>query len=403
MAAMLRNETWMVALDALRANKVRAALTMLGVIIGSMCIVLVATISLTGRRYIIALIEGVGTNIVYAKLVRAGPQETTALSDEISMADLEAIRRSSPQVVAAAGTRSLGRSIVAEGKVHPISLVGVTEGFQRIRNLLILRGRGLDAGDMAARGKVCVITEELAKLLFTFENPVGQSVRVGELSFTVVGVFRERVSTFGTSEIQRETVMIPLSLMKYYTGSEFVGVLYVQATSPDDVPVVTRQLERFLAERHRAEAVYRVENLAALLETAQKIALALSVVLLVIGFIALLISGIGIMNIMLVTVTQRTREIGIRKAIGAPRREILWQFLLEAFIISGTGAVVGILIAVAIPVIVRPLLPGGLRVPVSWASVLLAFFVTCLTGILFGYLPANRAAKLAPTESLRYE
>jgi putative ABC transport system permease protein len=106
---------------------------------------------------------------------------------------------------------------------------------------------------------------------------------------------------------------------------------------------------------------------------------------------------------MLVTVTQRTREIGIRKAIGAPRREILWQFLLEAFIISGTGAVVGILIAVAIPVIVRPLLPGGLRVPVSWVSVLLAFFVTCLTGVLFGYLPANRAAKLAPTESLRYE
>jgi len=400
---MIRNETWMVAIDALRANRVRAALTMLGVIIGSMCIVLVATISLTGRRYIIALIEGVGTNIVYAKLVRAGPQDTTALSDEISMGDLEAILRSSPQVVAAAGTRSLGRSIVVDGKVYPISLVGVTEEFQRIRNLLILRGRFLDGGDMSTRSKVCVITEELAQLLFTFENPVGRNVRVGELSFTIVGVFKERVSTFGTSEIQRETVLIPLSLMKYYTGSEFISVLYVQASSPDDVPVVTRQFERVLRERHRAEAVYRVENLAALLETAQKIALALSVVLLVIGFIALLISGIGIMNIMLVTVTQRTREIGIRKAIGAPRREILWQFLLEAFIISGTGAIVGILIAVAIPLLARPLLPGGLRVPVSWISVLLAFFVTCLTGILFGYLPANRAAKLAPTESLRYE
>ena len=403
MAAMLRNETWMVAFDALRANKLRAGLTMLGVIIGSACIVLVATVSLTGRRYIISLIEAVGTNIVYAKLARAGPQDTTALADEISTGDLEAIRRSSPQIVAAAGTRGLGRSIVVEGKVYPMSLVGVTEEFQHIRNLLILRGRFLDSGDMAARSKVCVITEELAKLLFPYENPVGQNVRVGELSFTVVGVFRERVSTFGNSEIQRETALIPLSLMKYYTGTEFISVLYVQAASPEDVSGVTRQLEHMLHERHRAEAVYRVENLTALLETAQKIALTLSLVLLVIGFIALLISGIGIMNIMLVTVTQRTREIGIRKAIGAPRREILWQFLLEAFIISGTGAIVGILIAVAIPVIVRPLLPGGLRVPVSWMSVLLAFFVTCMTGILFGYLPANRAARLAPTESLRYE
>jgi len=146
-----------------------------------------------------------------------------------------------------------------------------------------------------------------------------------------------------------------------------------------------------------------VDNLNAILDTAKKISMALTVLLLLIGFIALVISGIGIMNIMLVTVTERTREIGVRMAVGAPRREIRWQFLLEAVIISGTGALVGILIAVSIPVALRPFLPGSFPVSVSWISVIVAFLVTCVTGVLFGYLPANRAAGLHPTDSLRYE
>jgi putative ABC transport system permease protein len=146
-----------------------------------------------------------------------------------------------------------------------------------------------------------------------------------------------------------------------------------------------------------------VQNLTAILDAARRISMALTLVLLLIGFIALLVSGIGIMNIMLVTVRERTREIGIRKAIGARRTEILYQFLLEAFLISGFGSVLGILIAVAIPVLVQPLLPGNMRVPVAWEAVLLAFLVSCSVGVFFGYLPANRAARLQPTESLRYE
>jgi putative ABC transport system permease protein len=146
-----------------------------------------------------------------------------------------------------------------------------------------------------------------------------------------------------------------------------------------------------------------VQNLSGILDAARRISQGLTLVLLIIAFIALLISGIGIMNIMLVTVTERTREIGIRKAIGAPRREILYQFLIESFLISGAGAIVGILIGVSIPVVIQPLLPGNLRVPISGVSVVVAFLVSCSTGIFFGYLPANKAAKLQPTESLRYE
>ncbi|HVA94819.1 MAG TPA: FtsX-like permease family protein, partial [Candidatus Dormibacteraeota bacterium] len=180
-------------------------------------------------------------------------------------------------------------------------------------------------------------------------------------------------------------------------------MLYVQEKTPDDVIPATHQLEALLRSRHPTRARYSVMNLTAILEAARKIALALTIVLVLIGFIALLVSGIGIMNIMLVTVRERTREIGIRKAIGARRREILNQFLLEAFLISGFGSVVGILIAAAIPVMVQPMLPGNMRVPVPWQSVVLAFLVSCSVGVFFGYLPADRAAKLQPTESLRYE
>ena len=162
-----------------------------------------------------------------------------------------------------------------------------------------------------------------------------------------------------------------------------------------------------LESRHRPGASYRVQNLSGILDTARRVSFALTVVLLVIALIALAISGIGIMNIMLVTVTERTHEIGIRKAIGARRKEILEQFLLEAFLISGTGAIAGIVIAVAIPFaiegLLRLLIPGEVRIPVSWISVAVAFIVSSATGLLFGYLPANRAARLQPTESLRYE
>jgi len=169
------------------------------------------------------------------------------------------------------------------------------------------------------------------------------------------------------------------------------------------VPAVRRQVAQLLKSRHPAEAEYNVQTLTAILSAARNISLALTIVLIVIAAIALLISGIGIMNIMLVTVKERTREIGIRKAIGASSREVLYQFLIEAFLISGGGAVIGILIGLAIPVGAQFFLPGNLRVPVSEASVIIAFVVSCSTGLFFGYLPANQAARLQPVESLRYE
>jgi putative ABC transport system permease protein len=394
-------ETISVAIDALRANKLRAILTALGVIIGSASIVLVVTVALTSKKFVISQIESIGSNLVWVELVQR-PDKPQPLSYEMTLEDVGAAK-SIPNVIAVAGTREVPMAVIAAGVERPVNLVGVTEGYQAIRRLLILRGRYFDSADMEMRSKVCLITTQLSDRIFGQANPVGKSVRMGELTFAVIGVFRERVETFGLSEIQENSVIIPFTLMKYYTGLEVVRLLDVQAARAEDVPSVERQVRQLLRSRHPNEAEYKVQSLTAILGAARNISLALTIVLIVIAFIALVISGIGIMNIMLVTVTERTREIGIRKAIGAARREILYQFLIESFLISGGGAVIGILIGIAVPVAIQSFLPGNLRVPVSSLSVVIAFVVSCSTGLFFGYLPANQAASLQPVESLRYE
>src|SRR5215469_3931675 len=394
-------ETMAVAIDALRANKLRAMLTSLGVIIGSASVVLVVTVALTSRKFVLSQIEATGANLVWVELVQR-PDKAPPRSYEMTLDDLEAAK-SVPHVAAVAGTSEHPMTMTVDGIDRAVNLVGVTEGYETIRRLLIVRGRFFDVGDMEMRSKVCLITTQLAERIFGQDNPIGKPIRMGELTFIVIGVFRERVETFGLSEIQENSVLIPFTLMKYYTGTEVVGLLDVQADTAEDVPSVARQLGQLLQSRHPVEADYKVQTLTSILGAARNISLALTLVLIIIAAIALLISGIGIMNIMLVTVTERTREIGIRKAIGAARREILYQFLVESFFISGGGAVIGILAGIAVPVAVQSFLPGNLQVPVSPLSVVVAFVVSCSTGLFFGYLPANQAARLQPVESLRYE
>jgi putative ABC transport system permease protein len=395
-------ESLTVAVDALRANKLRTVLTSIGVIIGSASIVLVVTVALTSRKYVISQIEAVGSNLVWAEM-QPTPDKVQPLSHELTVGDLEAVKAGIPGVINAAGLSDMPMTVVVGGRTRSVALIGVTEGYQKIRRLVILRGRYFDSGDMDSHSKVCLITQALAKRVFGVENPVGRNIRMGELSFAVIGVFKERVTTFGLTEVQEDSVLIPLPLMTVYKGREVLNSLYAQASSPDQVPSLKIQMERLLKSRHPPDATYNVQTLTAILTAARSISLGLTVMLVVVAFIAMLISGIGIMNIMLVTVRERTREIGVRKAIGAPRKEIMAQFLIEAFLISGGGAVLGILIGLIIPVVVQQLLPGNLRVPVSTWSVVLAFLVSSLTGLFFGWLPASQAAKLDPVEALRYE
>lgn len=402
-------ETWQLAMQALRANKMRAILTMLGVIIGSASIVLVVTLALAGKRYALAQIESVGANLVYANAINSSDSGTLNIADQITPADLDAVKQGLSQLVAeVAGTNTQTMTVSLNGRERPVNLVGVTQGFEPIRNLAILRGRYFDEDDLSGRSKVCLITEDLARRAFPFDDPDGKDISAGELHFTVIGVFRERLATLGQTEITRDSVIVPFSLLRYYTDTGYFAMLYAKANHPEDVATVTQQVKEILQSRHRPSAAYRVQNLTGILQTAKTIALALTVVLVLVAVIALVIGGIGIMNIMLVTVTERTREIGIRKAIGASGDAIRYQFLMEATAISGTGALAGILIAILIPVLLRFLIgffpdTQGITIPISWVSVVLAFVVSCSTGLIFGYLPANRAARLQPTEALRHE
>lgn len=389
------------AVRAIRAHKLRSILSTLGVAIGCACVVLVVTVSLSANTYITGLIESIGTNLVYAELIPG--HSMPPLADLITPADMQAIQQTIPQVVRVAGSNHITVGVVAGTAELPVTLLGVTEGYQEIRRLVVLRGRYFDQSDSELHSKVCLITEELAARAFPGDDPVGKTMRAGELTFSVLGVFREHGTTFGESDIRPLTMLVPYSMYRAFAAADFVLMLYAQTRSAEEVPLVTRQIAQLLQSRHRVGAKYDVQNLRSLLNAARKISLGLSITLIVIGLITLTIGGVNIMNIMLVTVTERTREIGIRKAVGARGDDIRQQFLLEAVLISSVGAVAGIAVGIGIPMFAEPFLPGNFSVRFAWLSVLIAFVVSSSIGILFGYLPANQAAKLLPTEALRHE
>jgi putative ABC transport system permease protein len=389
---------------ALRANRVRTLLTALGLVIGNASVILVVTISLTSRDYILEQIQGVGSNIVYAQAV-VGSQDanTQVAADYIKVSDVEAVRQQlDGQIAAATGVETSFDRIVIGGREEDIAVIGSDRHYHQVRNLVVLAGRPLDASDVALRQKVALITEKLAQRLYGGqETAIGKTIKIHGLVFTIIGTFKEKVESFGLSELSKETVLIPITVLSYFVSAERIDPLYVQALTPQDVPRVTDAVRQILESRHRAGARYQVENLTAILEAAKQIALVLSLVLVLVSAIALIISGIGIMNIMLVTVTERTREIGLRMAVGASRRDILQQFLLEAVLISISGGAVGILLGVAVPLSVRYL--TQFDIPISQTSIAVAFAVSCVVGLVFGLLPASRAARLNPTEALRYE
>jgi putative ABC transport system permease protein len=401
---MFLGEALRFSIQALRANRVRTILTALGLVIGNASVILVVTISLTSRDYILQQIQGIGSNLVFAYHQAGAQSATTAAADYVKWPDVLAVRQQLyDQIVAATGVMTGHDTIVIDGRVQDVRVIGSDEHYHTVRNLVILTGRPLDASDVSMRQKVALLTGELANQLYgSQEAALGQTIKLFDLQFHVIGTFRERVASFGLSEVARETVVVPITVLEYFTPIERIDPMYVQARTIEDVPAVTTEVRQILESRHRPGARYHVENLTAILETAQQIAAILTAVLIVVSAIALIISGIGIMNIMLVTVTERTREIGVRLAVGASRRDILQQFLLEAVLISVSGGALGILLGVAIPLSVR-YLTDAFFIPISKLSIMVAFAVSILVGLVFGLLPASRAARLNPTEALRYE
>jgi putative ABC transport system permease protein len=402
---MILGEALSFSVQALRSNPIRSLLTGLGMVIGTASVILVVTISLTGRDYILEQIEGVGSNLVYAQY-EIGSQQSSAQvdADFIKLGDIEAVREQlGGRIAAATGVMTTFDRMRLNGKDQDVQVIGSDEYYKPVRNMSVLAGRFLDSSDVALRQKVCLLTEKLAQRLYGSQSAaLGNLIKIHELQFAVIGTFKEKVESFGQSELGTETILIPITVLRYFTKVERIDPLDVQVRSAEDVEAVTEQVKEILESRHRLGARYKVQNLAGILDAAKKIATILSLVLILVSAIALIISGIGIMNIMLVTVTERTREIGIRKAVGASRSEILLQFLTEAILISLGGGILGILVGVSIPLSVQ-LFVENVKIPISPASIVIAFSVSCAVGLIFGMLPANRASRLNPTEALRYE
>ncbi len=392
------------SLLALASNKTRTFLTALGLVIGNASVILVVTISLTSREMILEQIRGIGSNMVYAYYEAGSMTATSVEADFVKMADVEAVRSQlGSRIVAATGVMTNYDRLVIEGKEEDVAVIGSDDHYAAVRNLVLLSGRFFDASDIALRQKVALLTERLARRLYgSLRGAVGQVMKVHGLQFTVVGTFKERTESFGQTELAGETVLIPITVIRYFTPVERIDPMYVQARTAGDVVPVTAVIKTILESRHRAGAKYRVDNLAAILETASGITLILTIVLILVAAIALVISGIGIMNIMLVTVTERTREIGVRMAVGASRGAVMQQFLLEAVLISMAGGLAGIAAGIAVPLSIR-LFVEGIDIPISGVAVGVAFLVSFGVGIVFGLLPASRASRLNPTEALRYE
>ncbi len=391
------------AYDIFRTNEVRFVLTALGMTIGTAALILVVTIGLAGRQYVMKQIDGIGVNWIFAEYETGAQRLTNVSPDLLTIDDMKAVLREVPGIVAASPVVPLqDRLPVGGGQERDIQVLGVYPAYERVRNLVILSGRFFDQQDLAARNKVGVITDKLAEQLYGSDSsPIGQVIKLSGLPFTIIGTFRERVNTFGRSELTPDTVVIPYTVSRFFLETDSVKQLYFSVVDSTMVVPATRQIRHVIQARHRPESIYLVDNLTQLLTVAGKTASALTLVLLLIATVTLLVSGTGIMNIMLATVSARTQEIGLRKALGATNRTILLQFLAEAIFISLVGGIIGVIIGLGLPFSLR--LFTDYTIPISGLSAIIAIGACCLVGVLFGTLPATRAAHLDPVDSLRYE
>ena len=400
---LVLSETIHVALETFRSNRVRFTLTALGMVIGTASLILVVTIGLTGKQYVLQQIQSIGANMIFAEYQGGAIYSAESANDYMTIEDLKAIRQQVPNIAFSSPIIELHEKItVPGGQVRELLVLGVSAEYFWVRNLETLTGCFLEDNDVQTSGKVAVITKSLATTMYgSPEAAVGQTIKLTGIPFMVIGTFRERVDTFGQSEITDDTVLIPYTVARFFTGTNTVKQLYFSVSDPSDIPAASAKIESVLQSRHRSESVYKVDNLTELLTVAGRIANALTMVLLLIAVLTLLVSGVGIMNIMLATVNSRIREIGVRKAVGATNAEIRAQFLTEAVLISLIGGLVGTAIGMALPISVRVL--TNYRIPISGWSVIIAVVVSSLIGVLFGTMPAARAARLDPVESLRWE
>ncbi|MDN5363357.1 MAG: putative transport system permease protein [Eubacteriales bacterium] len=380
------------ALAGIRANKLRSFLTMLGVIIGVAAVIVLVSIGEGTSQSVTERIQGMGSNLISVN-IRSNQTPVTLTYEEVMK------WKERPGVAGVAPVISNSVTVKYGNKSYSTTLEGVNEEYEEVRNHHVQSGRFIISSDLALRQKVAVLGVEVARQLFGNLNPIGETIKINGVNFKVVGLLEEKGSqAMGSND---DKVIIPLTTAERVLASRGIRTVYLQASSPDQVNGVVAQIDNLLYRKLKNTDAYRVFNQSEVLSTVNQITATFTTMLGGIAAISLLVGGIGIMNIMLVSVTERTREIGIRKAIGAKRRDILRQFLIEALVISCTGGIIGIIIGFGGSRLLSSLF--SISTVISLRIVLIAFSFSVLTGIIFGLYPASKASRLNPIEALRYE
>ena len=387
------------AVDGLRGQRGRSLLTMIGMGIGTASVVAVVSIGLVGRDYVISLIEGVGSNLVFTYGTGIGPTPT-----ELSFEDLELIQKRVRGVAALAPVLKDASTLPIKGEARVIAVLGSTSDYAPVRNLKMIQGRFFTDAEDLSYAKVCVISKELWKE-YLGGRPLGEAyLRLFDLRFRIIGVYKEGVESAAALEKSEAAGMVaiaPYLTIKNVGNTRTVDVIYMQAQGPESVATVVKDTREVLVSQYGTLDGYTIESLDTYLVLVEQVSAAITAGLMAIAGVSLLVAGIGIMNIMLVTVSERTRDIGIRLALGAGRRDILLQFLMEASILSLSGGLLGVAIGAGLPLFFGILY--DIPVPVSGASVGIAFGVSLTVGVFFGLYPARKAADMNIVDALSYE
>ncbi|MBP2645620.1 MAG: MacB-like periplasmic core domain containing protein [Firmicutes bacterium] len=402
-------ESIVIAFEGLRANKLRSALTMLGIIIGVGAVVTLVSLGLGVQQKVQNSIASLGSNLVVimpgASKSAGGVRSEAGSNITLSKQDAQAISKNINGVLNVVPSVSGTFQIIYGGQNWNTSVQGTTPEVLNIRDYKISEGTFFSSADDESRGRVAVLGHTVAVGLFGNSSPVGQTIRIGKAPFRVIGVLASKgQSTMGQD--QDDMILVPLSTAQdRLIGQTYINSIMVQAESEQVLEKVQEDITTLLRTRHhlaaKADDDFTVRNLSAIMETMKETTGTLTLFLGGVAAISLLVGGIGIMNIMLVSVTERTREIGIRKALGATYKNILLQFLIEAIVVSVTGGLVGILIGVSGAYAISRM--ASLDTVVSTMAILGAFGISVLIGLFFGIYPARKAALLDPIDALRYE
>ncbi|MBI5407540.1 MAG: ABC transporter permease [Nitrospirae bacterium] len=403
--------TLKIALRALKVNKMRSALTMLGIIIGVGAVITMLAVGRGASQKISEQIASIGSNLIMilpGATTAGGLRMGAGTQPTLSVADAEAIKKECPAVSDVAPDLSGGAQIVYGNQNWSTVVRGTTPGILTVRDWPLALGRSFTEQDVKGASKVCLLGQTVVENLFRDMDPVGRILRIKKLPFTVIGVLTKKGQS-PQGQDQDDIIYVPVTTaQKKLFGTAFPGmvrIIMVKAMSPEALDPAEKQITALLRQRHRIgpkqEDDFTVRNLTQMMQTQEQAAKVMSLLLGAIASVSLLVGGIGIMNIMLVSVTERTREIGIRMAIGAKTWDIRLQFMIEALTLSLTGGVAGIILGLGGSKILSVL--AGWSTIVSPLSILLAFGFSGLVGIFFGFYPAYKASLLNPIEALRYE